>query len=390
MSVGLQILVVPWLAVDYLNLSPSVVGFVQAATLLPNLIFLVLGGIRADRGALLTSLSRLVVIYVLVHAVLLCLFAQDWLSRFTLLGYAVLLGSVNAFIQPSKDYLVGFLAGNQLQNAIAQHTLSQNFGQATGFILASFLYRWDLMSIPLVQITILCVVFGLLKYMATIVEFGSDSSETKPPAPSPYSWLSGFHKCWQSNILRSLIVIVSINGFFHIGVFVVALPLLARDIYFGDASFYGLLQCFFVLGSAVATILVIIRGDLDSPGRRVIFGLLYSGLILLGLSVEPTQYGTIFLIFLWGVVVGVNAILGRTILQSRTLADYRGRVISVYQLALFGFAPLGSLVAGVAIEHWGVLFVLKLSAIASFTAFAAMFLTRALWDLQAEDVETAE
>jgi predicted MFS family arabinose efflux permease len=184
-----------------------------------------------------------------------------------------------------------------------------------------------------------------------------------------------------------LIVVVSVNGFFNIGVFVVALPLLARDIYFDDVSFYSLLYCSFVLGSALVTVLVVFRGNFDAPGRRIVFSLLYSGLILIGLSAGPTQYGTMFLIFLWGVVVGISAILGRTILQSQVPADYRGRVISVYQLMLFGFAPLGSLMAGFAIEYWGVLYVLKLSAIASFAAFAAMFLTRALWDLKEEDAQ---
>ncbi|MFT7492277.1 MAG: hypothetical protein ACI80S_001877 [Pseudohongiellaceae bacterium] len=72
-------------------------------------------------------------------------------------------------------------------------------------------------------------------------------------------------------------------------------------------------------------------------------------------------------------------------LQSSTDPEYMGRVISIYQLTLFGFAPLGALCAGIAISSLEVLMVLKLSAIMSFIAFAGTFFIRSLWDVEATD-----
>ncbi len=383
---GLQIIAVPWLAVDYLELSPFFVALVQAAVLIPNVFLLIFGGISADRGTLLGKFLCLLIIYGLSHIYLFVVLDQVWLSFSLLLVYALLLGCVAAFIQPLKDYLVGSLAKDNLQATIAKNNLCQYSGQALGIILASPLYLYSLELLPLLQI-LLIIVAGFCFYLlrASLVS-NNNSIETYQTTkkPSYSSLFSGFKSCWESKVLRSLIAIVVVNGFFHVGVFVVALPILAKQIYVEDVSFYSLLQCLFILGTVATTVLVIVRGQLDSPGRRVIFSVLYAGLILLGLSAGPTQYGLMFLIFLWGVVVGVSSNLGRAILQSQALLAYRGRVISIYQLALFGCAPLGSLFAGFAIESWGVLYLLKISAIASFIAFFATFFTRALWDIEAD------
>ncbi len=384
---GLQIIVVPWLAIDYIQLSAWAVGFIQGAVLIPNLALLILGGINADRGNLLTKFSLLLVIYGIIHIVLAVLLSQDWLSFFWLLFYALLLGCISAFIQPCKDYLAGSLADDDFQSVIAKNSFCQYFGQAVGVGLATQLYYYDLFFIPLVQVLLLLVAFiVLLRVKSKYSQAFSNRKESKTTkAMSRELLLSGFSYCWQSTVLRSLIFIVAVSGFFHIGVFIVALPILAKTIYVGNVEFYGLLQAIFIVGTVVATVIVVVRGQLDGPGRRVIFGLLYAGFILLGLSAQPTVYGLLFLIFLWGVVVGVSATLGRSILQSYTSEEYKGRMISIYQLALFGFAPLGSLFAGIAINLWGVLFVLKLSAIISFMAFFSTFFIRSLWDVETKN-----
>ncbi len=397
MVLGLQIITIPWLAVDYLQLSPKSVGLVQCAVLVPN-ILLILGGLRADSremGGMLRNhpIFILLAIYGLLHGGLLFLLTQQWLSLFWLLVYAFLLGCTSAFMQPCKDYILGFIASNKLQSLIAKNQCCQYLGQASGIALASQLYLWNINSLPLLQIFLLVLALSCFYCFYRAHHFDSNVEPIQPKAKQNQAideLLKGFRFCWQSVVLRCLLFIVCVNGFFHIGVFIVALPVLVKTVYAGSVGLYSLLQCLFILGTVTTSLIVIIKGQLDSPGRRVIFSLLYTGLILLGLSAGPTQYGLMFLIFLWGVVVGISATLGRAILQSQASAEYRGRAISLYQFALFGFAPIGSLFAGFAIDHWGVLFVLKLSAYASLAAFVSLFLTRALWKIEACDTESIQ
>ena len=381
---GLQIIAVPWLALDYLGLSPVAVGFVQAAVLVPNMLLLILGGVSADRGVFRRRWFCILAIYGVLHGLLLLLLSQQWLSLASLLVYSVLLGGITAFMQPFKDYLIGLFAQEHLQTAIAKQRLCQYLGQLVGVALATPLYLWRVESLPVVQCVLVLLIFSVFFVFWQCYSQLLNQHDLKP-VNEPLSWAlfcSGFNCCWRSPILRGLIAIVAVSGFFHIGVFVVALPLLAKGVYVGEVGFYSVLQGLFIAGTIATTLLVVVRGQLDAPGRRVIFSLLYTGLILLGLSAGPTQYGLMCLIFLWGVTVGISANLGRAILQSEAMAEYRGRAISIYQLALFGCAPLGAFFAGIGTQYWGVLVVLKISAIASFVAFMAMFFTRSLWDLE--------
>ena len=157
---------------------------------------------------------------------------------------------------------------------------------------------------------------------------------------------------------------------------------MVQQVYGENILFYSGLQFAFVMGTIITTLVVVYRGGLDSAGRRIIFGLLYGGVILLALSARPTLVGLFTLVFFWGVVVGVSSNMGRSVVQSLAPEASRGRIISLYQLALFGCAPLGALFAGYAIELWGVLTLLKISGIASLVVFMATMTTRALWDVE--------
>lgn len=382
MAIGVQLVLIPWLAIDYLELAPSAVGLVQAAVFLPNLALLILGGISADRGGAFKQLTYLLLAYALVHGVLLVLLNQNLLVMLSLVVYSLLLGVVGAFVQPCKDYIVGLMASSQMQKTVAKTHLSQYTGQAMGIGFASLLYDVHLESLPLMQIVLLVLAALCLALINRNTSNEHELLEKKTTTfPSIVLLGSGFMACWRSPVLRTLITLVAFNGFFHVGVFIVALPLLAKTIYLGDIRLFSLLQGLFIAGSCASTLRIIIRGELDQPGQRVIFSVLYGGLILLGLGMGPTPTGMMVLICLWGCVVGASATLGRTILQAQATEKYRGRIISIYQLALFGCAPLGSLVAGIAIDYWNVLVVIKLSAMASFVFFGATFFTRSLWGI---------
>ncbi|MFT7490881.1 MAG: hypothetical protein ACI80S_000463 [Pseudohongiellaceae bacterium] len=387
LAMGIQIVVVPWLATEYLALSPFFIALVQSAVLIPNIALLVFGGVSLDKGELFNKFQGLLLASSVIHLLFLLLLTQQGLSLLWVLLYAFLLGAINAFVQPYKEYLAGLLATSDLQAHIAKNRICLYLGQGIGIGLASQLYPSFLILLPMIQVFALFLVFMCLVLIKRqkgrgVVTIDINQNKEK----FSYSLLtSGFKFCWGSKTLRSLLTITAINGFFHMGVFIVALPILVKTIYGGDVELFSFLQGLFTAGMFLSALIIIYRKKLDGPGRRMIFSILYSGLILLGLSAGPTVTGLLFLVFLWGVVVGISATLGRSILQSSTDPEYMGRVISIYQLTLFGFAPLGALCAGIAISSLGVLMVLKLSAIMSFIAFAGTFFIRSLWDVEATD-----
>ncbi len=388
-ALGIQIIVLPWLVVDYLSLNSVWVGWVQAAVLIPNLLLLLAGGVTADKGKGMQWLVPLLSINIVIHLVLAFIIQKLWLSLPILISYAALLGMSNAFVQPWREYWVKAIYDNtrisntnsqdeSLQQWIAKSSLCLYGGQAIGVLLASLSDNWGIAAVLVIQVCMIAI--AALSFSQLLVRLPLKSATHRQSSPA--SLLAGFQTVWSLPALRSLIAIVAFNGFFHIGVFIVALPLLVQYVYGLTIDFYSGLQLTFVLGTIATTVLVICKGALDGPGRRVIFSLLYGGVILLALSAKPTIAGLFILLFSWGVVVGISSNMGRSVMQALAPEVSRGRIIAFYQLALFGSAPLGALFAGYAVQWWGVLTLLKISGIASLCIFATTLLTRSLWDVE--------
>lgn len=371
---------------DYLALSSFWVGWVQTAVLIPNLLLLVLGGVFADKGQGVRWLVPVLAVCAVLHGVLALSLYQSWLGIIGLLLYAILLGISQAFIQPWREYLLKAMHQQQLQTTVARSSLCLAAGQAVGVGLASTIDFFGEQVLLLVQVGM--VVFAMVCF-SMLKQYMPNVQASLQPLPHQQTHrdllVAGFKDVWQLPALRSLIAIVAFNGFFHIGVFIVALPLIVRQVYGESVGFYSGLQAAFVVGTIIATLVVLYRRFLNDPGKRVIFGLLYGGVILLALSAGPTPFGLFSLVFLWGVVVGISSNMGRAVVQSLSPEHSRGRIISIYQLALFGFAPLGALFAGYAAEIWGVLGLLKLSGIASLIGFMFTLGIRELWDVQVQE-----
>jgi MFS family permease len=398
-ALGIQLILLPWLVIDHLSLSSVWVGWVQAAVLIPNLLLILLGGVSADRGSGKRYLVPLLLINALLHGILAYVIHSAWLSISLLLLYAVALGIGNAFIQPWREYLLRQVnnssTGSGLQSLVAKSSLCLYIGQAVGVFLSSFmevvgahtLLLMQLVMVVLSMVGFRCLLRALAVHTASATTH-AESGVVLSEQSILHALRSSWHDMWDITALRSLLCLVAFNGFFHIGVFIVALPLLVQQVYGESVMYFSGLQLTFLLGTIVTTVVVIVKGSLDSPGRRVIFGLLYGGVILFALSAKPTVAGLFILLFFWGVVVGVSANMGRSILQSLAPEHSRGRIISLYQLALFGFAPLGALFAGYAIHWWGVMELLKISSIASLAMFMGLMATRALWEVQIDSDKT--
>jgi MFS family permease len=393
-SLGIQIILLPWLVVDSLALTSVWVGWVQAAVLVPNLLLLLVGGVMADKGKGVSYLVPLLLMTMLIHGALVIIIANSWLSIVLLLSYAVLLGVANAFIQPWREYLLKQASSSEeegcLQPLIAKSSLCLYLGQGLGVLLVSFA---EVMSITLVlmcQMLMVATAIVSFVYMHKRIRALNVASSFPQQNVSPSQDSAsisillngGLQEVWMSPVLRSLMTIMAFNGFFHIGVFIVSLPLLAQQVYGATVNFYSSLQLAFVAGMVTITLIILYRGPLDFAGRRILFGLLYGGVILLALGAKPTLAGLFILLFFWGVVVGISANLGRAVIQRVAPEASRGRIISIYQLALFGCAPLGALFAGYGIEQWGVLTLLRSSGIASLLMFMGMLTTRALWEVE--------
>ena len=385
LATGLQVVLLPWIAVSLVELPALQLSWVQASVLLPNLVFLLFGGALADRfdAARVAALSCLGL--ALCHAVLAFFLMDSIPSLALLLAYGVSLGFFTAFLQPARENLVQRGArkpadGTRMQESHVQHLvtwmmLAQYGGQALGMLLASRFDQWGAAPLLLIQVGVLstaAVFFYCLR------RSGPPKEKTTKKLPS--ALMEGFAEVRKSRAIFELVLLVGFNGLVHIGVFLVVLPLMAES-YGRGASYYASLQIAFVVGTVVATVVMLRRGQGDQPGRGVLMCLLYSAALLIAISFGPTAFGLMLLCACWGAVAAASAALGKSIVQLLAPEQVRSRIISIYQFSLFGSAAIGALAAGVISEFTAPLTTLLWAGIFSLFAFVLVWISGALRQL---------
>ena len=136
-SVGLQGVIFSALVVFELKADPLWVGTAQSALMLPSVFFVLIGGHVADlvdRRKLLAILCLLAGIAALS---LLALVVSKQLSLFALIGYALLAGTIQAFIMPARDSMLSDVAGENLGKAVAGLLIAQWGSQAAGALIGA-------------------------------------------------------------------------------------------------------------------------------------------------------------------------------------------------------------------------------------------------------------
>ena len=165
---------------------------------------------------------------------------------------------------------------------------------------------------------------------------------------------AGFALFLTNKALLHLLLLVTATGFLAFGVYLVGMPLIAREAYNGGAGLYATLQVTFTLGIVVANFMVSRqKNTFKRPGRLMIISFLGRGGLVAVVALMPSFWILFPVIFAWGAFSGMSMTLGRTILHNQVPLSHRSRAASVYQLCLFGGAPLGAWACGFAIEQVG-------------------------------------
>ncbi|MDP1519764.1 MFS transporter [Porticoccus litoralis] len=379
MAQGLQIVLFPWLLVGVLGETPERVGLGQMALMLPQLLFVLWGGVLSDNRHPGRHLLRLYLLYNLPCLMLLAALVTGHLTYGLMLVFGFVFGTITAFVQPARESLLSRVVDTQLQQAVARASFVQFTAQSIGIVLAGYLEQVSLPLLLLVQLLLLSVSGWFLhRSLGTLSEAkcrhsGSTWQEMK----------SGLQLVRQDPRLLQLMMIVAATGFLGFGMYLVAMPLLTREVYHQGAAFFAWIQFSFMFGVILSN-LVIIRlvGRFAKPGRILLVSLMVRGFFLVVISLHPPQWLLFLTIVLWGGASGLAMMLGRSMTHEESPQAYRARVVSVYQLALFGSAPIGAWLSGQAIAAFGVLPAIGVLGLLTVVAAIVAMLFSDLWKQQ--------
>jgi len=400
LAMGLHAVLYPWLVVGVLEESPSRLGLAQLAVLLPNLLFILPGGVISDRRHRGSWLAQLYMLYTLPIALLLGAIIYDQLTFTVLILFGMAFGTVSAFVQPARESLLGYASQTLMHQAVAKVVMIQFIAQGIGFAIAGQLEGLGLAVMLILQLGLFFLSSVLIK--RSHPEMVADKSivpddvmdellptEKLPPRKSLSELRAGFALFTSDKTLLHLLLLVSATGFLAFGVYLVGMPLLAREGYQGGAGLFALMQVSFTLGIVAANFSVSRQKDtFKRPGRLMIISFLGRGSLVFFIALLPNFWLLFPIIFAWGAFSGLSMTLGRTILHNQVPHSHRSRAASVYQLCLFGGAPLGAWVCGYAIEHTGLAPTFAVIAVLTLLVSVLAAAFSPLWSLRAKEPAT--
>jgi len=378
LSMGIQGVVVTWLAAIVLQESGRNVGFVQLASMLPSLLFLLIGGTLADRRdprALLIKLNLMALVPV---SLMLTALSANLLSYGNLLVMVAMFGILTAFIIPTRDTMLTHVTSGPIQRSATIMTMMQFGGQMVGIALAGEADRLGGWPLMIVQMALLC--FGAFCISRLRPMPGAQPAADRPKALDDV--VEGLKQVWQQQQIRTITLFTVAGGIFYMGTYMVGLPLLVRDVYGGEAREISWIQMAFMGGTVLGGALIIVLGPVNRPGQVMMGTMTFSAALMATVAQGFELPTTLLLITLWGMSAGMSMPLTRSIIQLGAPPQHRAKMLAIFQMTFMGAAPLGAVIMGVAADTVGILNALYIPPIAGSLVVLVAIVTGALWSMR--------
>jgi hypothetical protein len=327
--------------------SATWLGVAGAASLLPSLFLGLFGGVLADR----VPRRKL-----LIAAQVLAMLQAFSLAGLTLLGHiqpwhilvlALLLGVVQAFELPARQSFISELVPRaDLANAIALNAslfhLARFVGPAVaGVLVVAVGEGWVFF---LNGLTFIAVLIGLLAIRLPAGVAGGDGGLR--------ALREGVKFAWTNRTIRAAIAMVAAVSLVGSSA-VVLLPVFAARVFQSGAHSLGLLMAAMGAGALGAALALARRRDTQGFQRTIGIAGLAGGAALALFAAMPT-FGLALLV-LPAVSFSITTVLAssNTLIQMTVPDRLRGRVMSMFTVAVQGTLPFGQLVVGAAADRVG-------------------------------------
>ncbi len=352
-----------WL-VTGLSSNPAAVALMQTAATLPFFLLAIPAGVLSDivdRRRLLIAVQLLLAsvsgtLLLLSHFQLLTV---DYLVALTFVG-----GIGAALMGPAWQAIVPELVPRQqLRNAVALNSLGINIaraiGPAAGGLLLAGLGAWAAYGADVLSYVF--VIAALLWWKRPV------KAQDALQEHFFGAFRAGLRYVRSSQELHRVLLRAAIYFVFASAIWAL-LPLVARNLLQGSASFYGVMLGAVGVGAIVgALVLARLRSLISSDGLMLLSAAL-SALVMVTLALLPLQWLALPLM----IVLGVSWIIALTTLNGvaqAVLPDWvRGRGLSVYLMVFNGAMAAGSLFWGLMASRTGLVMALLLAGSALIIA----------------------
>lgn len=330
--------------------SPFLLGFTGFMNHIPSFFLAPVSGVLADRFdrhklLLLTQSCSMIQAFSLTYAVH-NFNGEVW--RVILLTFT--LGVINSFDAPIRQAFVLDMLDRKedLSNAIALNSAIFNSARLIGPAIAGITVHM-FGETP-------CFLFNAMSYAAVITslllmkikprEILNKNPDIIANIKEGFRYAAGFPP------IRMIIQLVGLTSFMTIS-YNVLMPVFARDVLKGSADTLGYLMGAVGCGALAGISYIASRKSVAGLERVAARNVAILGASLMLFS--QSRSFAFSLVFMFTTGVGMISCMAscNTMLQTLSDDDKRGRVMSIYTMALIGMAPFGSLISGFCSKHIG-------------------------------------
>ena len=365
----MQIVGIGWLVLE-LTGSGVALGTLLAFRFAPMLVL----GLLA--GAIVDTFDKRMLLYMtqgaafILSALLGILVLTGAVEMWMVFLIAFLLGIADSVDRPTRQTFIHEIVGpNNLRNAVGLGSARANLARAIGPLIAGILIA----SVGIAS----CFFGNAASYLLAIIflarirgdEIYRESNEGRKVSDI----FSGVRYVVRAPIILTVLLAMALVGTFTYE-FQTTLPLLAKVTFLGDAADYAALLSAMGVGS--------IAGGLFSASRKevgthefVLWGFLF-GIAIVAVAFTPSlSYAVVGMVFAGFFSICLSS-TGNTMIQLEALPHMRGRVMSLWSMALFGSTVVGAPIVGAVGEHLSPRAALALGGFAAI--LAALFAARRL------------
>jgi len=356
----MQIIAQAWV-VYQIGHSELTLGLVAFASAIPILVISPWGGVIVDRVSRRNLLIMTQAGAMLLAFTLAALAFAGIVKEWHVIVLAALLGVVNAFDAPARQAFVPEMVGKEdLPNAIALNSIMFNSARVIGPALAGLLLAiigaaW-------------CFTLNGISFFAVIIGLWLMKLPPHRPIHNPASpWkqlVSGVQYAAGSREISALILLSLVFSIFGISYFTV-LPAFVEKVLHQGAMAYGWVNTASGLGAVSGAFLLAHRVSNGRRGQLLVLTNIAFPLILIAFAFTTLVPLSLVLAFGLGIGFMVQFTTINTLLQTRVEDEFRGRVMGLYTLTFFGFAPFGNLLIGFLGQTLGLGIVMALFAVCS-------------------------
>ena len=363
----MQNLALGWLVLEITN-SPFLLGLNGFLGSVPLLFFSLPGGAIADRlnrRKLMLGTQTAMMVLALILAILTSI-------RFIAIGEILVIsfctGLASALNAPAYQAVVLDLVPREdLTNAVALNSAQFNMSRAIGPTLAGL----ALGSLGVAG----CFYLNSVSFLALIIALLAITVPRHLAEEGPSVWAAMVDGLRFVGKNRTIILLLSVPAFLSLlGLpFVVLMPVFARDLLHVGASGLGYLMAGAGLGAVTSALTLAAQSGIRQRGKYIVGSAALFALALILLArTQSFRWAFLLLVVLGATMVGTLTLTNST-LQLASPRELRGRIMSMYNLAVLGLAPLGSLQAGAVAEALGVRFALTLGGAVCLLYFLILF-----------------